>query len=115
MRGYSRFALSTGDGTLVLVPVGSGAERWDVLLRRRNGGVVLARDLPIEYAQGTAEDHARQAGADALIDPSAPWRSAPASERQLAALRRCRIHARPGLTKGEAADLLTAAFAGATR
>jgi len=74
---------------------------------------VLADGLSLEYAQGTAEDYARTtANAGALVNADAPWRAAPASEKQIATLQRYRIPFGPGLTKGQAADLLTARFAG---
>jgi hypothetical protein len=78
------------ESTLLLEPDG---ERWRVIVRNRTEVRELAKALPLDYAQGTAEDFARQVGAGALVDPAAPWRSAPATDRQLAALRRCRIHA----------------------
>jgi superfamily II DNA or RNA helicase len=110
--GPGRFVLALGDGMLVLTQTG---ERWRALVKRRDDVEILASDLPLDYAQGTAEDYARKVGARALVDPQAAWRVAPATDRQLAALRRSRIRARAGLTRGEASDLLSAAFAGATR
>jgi hypothetical protein len=111
--GTVTFVLTLGkEGSLLLEPDG---ERWHVILRGRTQTRELAKGLPLDYAQGTAEDFARTAGAAALVDPGAAWRSAPASDRQLAALRRCRIRAIPGLTKGEASDLLAARFAGSPR
>lgn len=110
--GPQRFTLTLGRGMLVLQQRG---DRWDVVVREHDESRVLARDLPLEYAQGVAEDHARKVGAGALIDPNAAWRTAPATERQLAALRRWRIRPREGLTKGEASDLLSAKVAGVAR
>ncbi|HKW92682.1 MAG TPA: DEAD/DEAH box helicase [Methylomirabilota bacterium] len=110
IRAGGRFALSLGTaGTLVLLPVGTG---WRAVVRSRDGVKVLGDGLPLEYAQGTAEDFARRAGAGTLVDPAAPWRAAPATDRQLAALKRRGVSSRPGLTKGEASDLLAAAFIG---
>jgi hypothetical protein len=104
------FVLPLGRGTLLLEPLGG---RWRAVVREGGGARVLGEDLPLDYAQGVSEDFARQAGAGHLVDPAASWRSAPATERQIAALRRCRIRVTPsGLTRGAAADLLTAAFAG---
>ena len=107
------FVLSTGDGHLELA---ERAGTWSVTHRRRQlGASVLASGLNLEYAQGVAEDHVRQLGAAALVDPAAPWRSQPATAKQLAALRRCRLRTTATMTKGEAADLLTAATAGFRR
>lgn len=111
--GPGRFILALGDeGTLALAQHG---ERWSVLVKRRDGSdEVLAAELPLDYAQGTGEDFARSVGARAFIDPKAAWRTAEVTDRQLAALRRCRIRPRAGLTRGEASDLLSAVVAGAT-
>ena len=66
--------------------------------------------LPLDYAMGVCEDYARgiSAGRQALKD--AAWRSAPATEKQLAALNRMSIPAWTGITKGEAHDLMNNAF-----
>jgi superfamily II DNA or RNA helicase len=105
----ARFVLSTADGYVELVET-EGA--WAVRHRRREAGAdVLARGLSLEYAQGVGEDHVRRLGAAALIDPTAPWRSKPMSDKQQAALERCGLRAPPRLTRGEAADALTAYFA----
>jgi ATP-dependent helicase IRC3 len=107
--GAGCFVLSLGvEGTLMLSQDG---ERWRVVLRSRADVCELATDLPLDYAQGTAEDYARKVGAAALVDPQATWRLSPPTDRQLAALRRCRIPAQPGLSRGEASDLLLASFA----
>ena len=59
---------------------------------------------------GRAEDRVRQAGAAALVAKDAPWRMRPASEKQRALLTKLRIAARPGLTAGEASDLIGGAL-----
>jgi hypothetical protein len=46
----------------------------------------------------------------ALYDPNAPWRSEPATEAQYEFLEDLDIHARRGLTKGEASDLISSAI-----
>ena len=69
----------------------------------------VARDLPLDYAQGIAEDHARRLGGERLADPNAAWRQRPASVKQLDVLRRWGlIGARSSLTAGEASDLISA-------
>jgi hypothetical protein len=75
------------------------------------GTRALADGLPLEYAQGTAEDFARQAGAGALVRPGAAWRGAPASEKQCALLRKWRVPIPADMTKGAAADAITAHLA----
>src|SRR5439155_16576911 len=103
------FLLTLGDhGTLLLEQTGP---TWRVLHRQRDGITLIAKELPLDYAQGTGEDYARRLGVGTLVDPAAAWRRAPATARQLEVLRRWRITAPAGLTRGEASDLLSAAFA----
>ena len=103
----------------------SGAERSMVIVRPTSDGGWLADfwrgDLrepltpaPVwrELAVGLAEDVIRRIeGAKKLSKAGADWRAGPPSDRQIAALARCRIDAKPA-TKGEAADLMTRFFAG---
>jgi hypothetical protein len=102
-------------------PRGLGLALARVLARLRRAEGVLdhrcARELPLGYAHGHAMDFVRRLGpgTQALIDPRARWRQHPVSAGQLDAGRRCGVPIHPGLTKGEAADLLTAAFARARR
>lgn len=108
-----RYSLSTGKSLIVLSLEG---ERWNVReLVQGAGQRVLGQGLDLGYAQGIAEDRARELGAGALMQRDAPWRQKPASEKQRAALRRWRIPPPPGLTSGEASDLLQGAIAGAQR
>ena len=100
-------SLGTTHGMLRLRP--DGPETWQVMQVRREADPVLLGDtLPLAYAQGLAEDYARHLGAARLVEAEAPWRQHPASEKQTALLRKLGLAARPGLTKGEAADLLSA-------
>lgn len=52
---------------------------------------------------------ARRLGAGELVYPNARWRQMPATAKQLDVLRRARVPIKPGLTKGEASDLISAA------
>ena len=63
---------------------------------------------PWTYALGVAEDYARRQQAGVLVDPSAAWRRQPPTDKQLALLRKWRVALPPDLTRGAAADLLTA-------
>jgi superfamily II DNA or RNA helicase len=108
--GASRYALSIGDGLLVLVTDTLSKWRVEHVTRDRQHKV-LADGLDLGFAQGTAEDYARKIGASVLVDRTAPWRNAPASPGQIDTLRRCRIPIPPGLTKGAASDLITMAVA----
>ena len=101
-----RFVLSVGKGVIVLVPDGGG---WTAKFNSRESSIELASGKPLEWAQGIAEDYARQLRAEALIDPHAAWRSKPASEKQLATLKKFRIKTVAGITAGAASDLISAA------
>jgi ATP-dependent helicase IRC3 len=98
------------DGTVYLTT--EDHQRWNVEVAGKNQPRrVIASDLDLGYAQGTAEDYVRGLGVSWLVKRDAPWRLQPASEKQLEALRRWRVAVQPGLTKGEASDLLTKAVA----
>ena len=100
-------SLGAQHGTLRLRP--DGSESWQVVQVRRDTEPVLLGDLlPLPYAQGLAEDYARHLGVARLVEAEAPWRQHPATEKQTALLRKLGIAARPGLPRGEAADLLSA-------
>jgi len=77
-------------------------------VRRDADPVRLGDTLPLPYAQGLAEDYARHLGVARLVEAEAPWRQHPATEKQTALLRKLGIAARPGWTRGEAADVLSA-------
>ena len=110
VRSGQRHVLSAATGLIMLEPEGA---TWRVFHRDRDGvDTNIARGLSLEWAQGTGEDVARQAGAAMLVDRSAPWRSQPATERQLDTLRRMKMRPRPGLTKGEASDLISQKIGG---
>ena len=81
-------------------------------MRREIPPVLLGRGLPLPYAQGFAEDFARQQGMERLVDVKVPWRQDPATEKQTALLGKLGVAVRPELTKGEAADLITAVLGG---
>ena len=94
-------------GTLRLVP--DGPDTWRVLHLHPGGKVeVRHQALPLGYAQGAAEDLARALGAGRLLDPTAPWRQTPATDKQKDALRKWGVAFDPAITKGEAGTLLTA-------
>lgn len=106
-----RFVLPLPAGLLVLSTT-DGVTFTAAHVQRDRTRVVLATDLPLDYAQGVAEDFARAHGAGPLVQRDAAWRHAPATDRQLDALRRFRVRIPPNLTKGDASDLLTIAVAG---
>jgi superfamily II DNA or RNA helicase len=102
------FILGCGVGHIILRPAGEG---WTATFLTKDSSIVLASRLPLEYAQGVAEDYARKTGHSQLVDPTAAWRSRPASAKQLQALKRLRIRGQQGLTAGQASDLISAAIA----
>jgi hypothetical protein len=103
------FVLSVGRGQILVRPEG---DRWTAVFVTKATRTIIAERLPLDYAQGRAEDYARTiTSAHALIDPSATWRTKPASPKQLAALRKFRIHPTGDLTAGAASDLISSAIA----
>jgi hypothetical protein len=106
------YVLAIPGGSLALHPVADGYRA----VRLEGGRVVeqLAAPLPLHYAQGVAEDWARSHDAHRLAAPDAPWRSQPASDKQIALLNKMGIVVPPGLTRGAASDLITTAFASKT-
>ncbi len=105
----STFTLSTGTGRITLE--GSG-DAWGAVLHERGcPSRILASGLPLDYAQGVAEDHVRASGTSVLVDRGASWRGKPATERQRAALRRLGASCPAGTTAGAASDLISAAMA----
>ena len=100
-------SLGAQHGTLRLRS--DGPETWQVVQVRRDVAPVLLGDtLPLPYAQGLAEDYARHLGVVRLVEAEAPWRQHSATDKQTALLRKLGMAVRAGLTKGEAADLLSA-------
>lgn len=102
----------------VILVYGSG-EKWQVQV------VYAARDMPPEdltlgravwlgLAQGTAEDYIRRlnlAGLRSLTSSSAPWLKDNVSPKQRSELDRQGIQGPPGMTRGDASNLLTEAMA----
>lgn len=115
-----KFALSLADRILTLTPITE--DKYAVIIERRNGKdterTVLRSTqagVDLEYAQGIAEDYARnmnQGSALKLIDRAEPWRQKPATDKQIAALAKWKVFARPDMTAGEASDILTSKIAG---
>jgi ATP-dependent helicase IRC3 len=101
------WVLSLGSGLVRLLP--REGDRWDVSYMQDGGQVTLLRaGLPLGYAQGVAEDFARERGAGGLLNPHARWREEPATEKQIKWLKWKGWPVLPGLTKGHASDIITA-------
>lgn len=101
------WAISAGNDTMIVLPVGDEADdAWDLLVSSRTSGVRRdATRLPLEYAQGLAEEQARASGM-VIASAQAAWRSRPPTAKQVAALRAMKLPV-PG-TSGEASDLMSA-------
>lgn len=79
---------------------------------RANDREELASGLDIGYAQGVAEQFVTTAEAQQLANPKANWRrpGVPATDRQLETLAKMRIRFEPGISKGQASELISAAI-----
>ena len=100
-----RYVLSTGQG-MVVIDRQDLSDKWVVYLSFQGNKQLLARDLPLTYASSIAEDYVRRQNLDKLLSKEAPWRSRPISQKQLETLRKLRIAITPGLTMGQASDLI---------
>jgi ATP-dependent helicase IRC3 len=117
-QGCGLYVLAVEGGCLVLAPAGNGLQdpdRYRVLhIKNWRVAAQLARQpLPLEYAQGVAEDWARRNGADSLArwQQSGSSRQEPASENQLQRWRRRGKTPPAGLTRGRASELIALADA----
>lgn len=76
-------------------------------------------NVPLEWAQQHAESKAKLLEADEkkriLVDSNAPWRTQPATLKQLHMLRKFEIAHKPDITAGEASDLIGKAIADQNR
>lgn len=106
----SLFVLPTSEGWVALEAMGT---YWRVVAHGEDRQRQLLREgLDLGYAQGMAEDYVRSRGAEALVNPRARWRYRPASGKQLGILSYHRVPTRPGISAGDASDLITATLAG---
>lgn len=106
VEGRNRMRLEAGPGKDILL-LRQADGLWETRLRSRTQDADLAgRHLPLDYAQGVAEEYVRQNGLGWFAGKDAPWRSRPASERQLELLRSLGVQAPSGLTREGAQDLI---------
>ena len=76
--------------------------------------LVLPLVLPLVRASNPPEDIAcvpYERGTGELLNPRVAWRKCAASDKLISLLRRRRVAVQPGLTAGEASDLITASSA----
>lgn len=105
--------INAGEDTVIVEPSG---DAWAVVKVPRVGRMVrLHDDLDFGFAQGIAEDLVRESSALIFADRNASWRGRPASAKQLGLLRRYRVDIPPGLTSGDASDLITRVMGEARR
>jgi len=102
--GHYRLGLANGSALWVravkggftpLLVLPSGEAEW-----------LSADVLPLDYALGVCEDQARKMGAAWMARKDAPWRGAPATDKQINALKKMGISYTLPLTRGEASDLM---------
>lgn len=103
-----RWSMRVAGAWVTLEPAGQGYRV--IVARRYQSPRILATDLPLGYAQGVAEDHARSLLQAVFDDPNAAWRRKPATADQLKTLARFRVRAPAGLTCGQASDLIKRAI-----
>ena len=116
------YALSlASDGTLLLK---EDEKKYRVFLERRGEELkeLTVRKMSLEWAQGLAEDYARdvmqgKARLMDLVNKDAGWRKEPATEKQIQILTKRRVRIKPNLTRGEASDTISRMFSdnGATQ
>lgn len=102
--------LSLGDAGWIVLSIDpkSTGEQWNAVVVDPIGKqTLIAPGLSLAYAQGVAEDYARECGAIALVNPQAAWRQRPASDKQIWLLRKLHVDHEPDLTSGEACDLIS--------
>lgn len=101
------FRLTAGDGRYVWLR--NMPEGYAVILVPTEGARenLSEAPLPMGYAQGVAEDWVRLHGVKSLAEKDAKWRRNPASDKQLALLKKWAVPHDPAtITAGEASGLI---------
>ncbi len=111
LRRYIRALGKTDDGaylpTVVLAQRQPDADVWTAGLLAHDGGKrVLLADVPLEMAQGVAEDYVRRHGRARITQADAAWRKQKPSPRALAAAKKWRMKVDPAWTAGELSEQL---------
>ena len=107
------FMAAAGDRFAAVIPRGDGFV--PVVIARGGAAHQVLLDRPVDAETAMSIAHG-QIPATRLTEKDAFWRSRPASEKQLAALVKWRVAASPGITRGQASELLDmAAFRAALR
>lgn len=105
-----------GDGKPTPLPTVVLAQRsadgWTAGLQMTDGTKrVLMADVPMEMAQGVAEDYVRKNGSAHLVTADAPWRARKPSPKALAAAKKWRLPVDPSWTAGQLSEALDAHIA----
>ncbi len=108
----TRYALSVGKATIFLIKQ-ANQDKWAVILNEldKTKTTLIGKDLPLEYAQGVAQDYVRSIRAIALIDTNAHWRSQEPTDKQISLIKQLGIKASTDINKGQASDLISIFFA----
>jgi superfamily II DNA or RNA helicase len=105
------FATSAGKSSVVMEPAG---ETWQVVVISEKGErSLLIQGVPLDLAQGIADDYVRNNAPASLTDRFAKWRTSkvPPTEKQLALAQKLHIGIPAGATKGDVAAMIDARFA----
>lgn len=81
---------------------------WMPSKARPEAKQVLLAEVPLETAQGVAEDYVRRYGAAALTDASARWRKGKPSVKALGAAKKWHLAVDPKWNAGELSDAMNA-------
>jgi hypothetical protein len=107
VRGAWVLSLSRAYGKVRLLQ--QHPEHWALQhLRPGCPPVTLGDGLPLAYAQGMAEDLARQLGLERLLAADARWRLGPPSDKMVTFAARLGVTVAPAMTAGEVSDRITA-------
>jgi ATP-dependent helicase IRC3 len=97
--------------TVVLARVADGEDRWVAGTQDGDAKHVLIMDVPLETAQGVAEDYVRKHGARHLVEADAKWRSKPPTPKQLGAAAKWHLPVDPHWNAGQLSEALDAHIA----
>lgn len=100
--------LQRNHSVVKIVPYESG-DCWTVQVEFAKEGMTqeLASNVTLGFAQGIAEDYAREQGVDVLLKKKARWRHYPATGKQVKWLSSLGVEFEASITRGEASDLIT--------
>jgi superfamily II DNA or RNA helicase len=107
------WVLPAGQEVMILMPGSDTEDTWNVWRCAKGGTPVMesGKPLSLDWAQGVGEEIARAQGG-ILARADAAWRKKPPSEAQVGALQRMGYAERlQGITRGGAADIMTAHYA----